>query len=191
MDVFVHRYIVSELCGDSLETLCNHSSEYVGPALPTDAAVLYQIACGLDYVHSMNVVHHNLKPSNILISKSHPVVIKIVDFAQSKYMSVWKERKLEMLNWRAPECILSHGKLGQRGTVKSDIFSAGMVFFYFLTKGIHPFGNLVGDDFFNVAQNICGNNAINFASEYFMKTDLLQYLVYIFIQCNCNNIHNL
>ena len=31
---------------------------------------------------------------------------------------------------------------GIRGSTASDIFSFGLVSFYFLTKGIHPFGSL-------------------------------------------------
>ena len=122
-----------ELCAGTLEDVCNRSVEYEGPALPSDTTVLYEIACGLNYIHSMNLVHRNIKPSNILISLTYPVLIKISDFGSSKpidYEGLFKNRGVDGTeHWRAPECLLTLKKMGERGSAKSDIFSAGLVFF--------------------------------------------------------------
>ena len=160
-----------ELCAGTLEDVCNRSVEYEGPALPSNTTVLYEIACGLNYIHSMNLVHRNIKPSNILISLTYPVLIKISDFGSSKpidYEGLFKNRGVDSTeHWRAPECLLTLKKMGERGSAKSDIFSAGLVFFYFITRGVHPFGDPYpsGDDPWLVAKNISENNPVNLASK--------------------------
>jgi hypothetical protein len=53
----------------------------------------------------------------------------------------------------------------QRGTVKSDVFSAGLVFGYYLLGGDHPFGSAV-----NVLPNIVRNRPVNMTSMFrFLK----------------------
>ena len=45
-----------------------------------------------------------------------------------------------------------------RGTIQSDVFSAGCVFFYFASKGVHPYGTTSG---FETALNIETQNLVN------------------------------
>ena len=71
-----------ELCAGTLEYVCNN--KYNEPALPLDDIVLYQITCGVAYIHSMQLAHRDIKPTNILISLTDPVVIKIADFGHTK-----------------------------------------------------------------------------------------------------------
>lgn len=44
--------------------------------------IVYQLACGLKYLHSAGVLHRDLKPSNILINAQCQV--KICDFGLSR-----------------------------------------------------------------------------------------------------------
>ena len=44
--------------------------------------IVYQLACGLKYLHSAGVLHRDLKPSNILINSQCKV--KICDFGLSR-----------------------------------------------------------------------------------------------------------
>ena len=43
---------------------------------------IYQIAEGMKYIHSRKIIHHNLKPSNILVSEKG--IIKISDFDKAQ-----------------------------------------------------------------------------------------------------------
>ena len=43
---------------------------------------LYQILCGLKYIHSANVLHRDLKPSNILLNTNRD--LKICDFGLAR-----------------------------------------------------------------------------------------------------------
>ncbi|KZS21178.1 Uncharacterized protein APZ42_011945 [Daphnia magna] len=71
-------YLVLELCAGTLTDYCGSKSK--GPILPPDELVLYQIANGLNYIHSRDLVHHDVKPDNILISMSTPVKMKSSDY---------------------------------------------------------------------------------------------------------------
>jgi serine/threonine protein kinase len=72
-------------------------------------------------------------------------------------------------NWMAPEILKimteeNDGKttspdIRPRGTVKSDVFTAGLVFGYYLLDGDHPFGSAV-----NVLPNIVKNRPVNLTS---------------------------
>ena len=154
-----------ELCAGTLEQFIN--GKYKGQ-MPTDAQVLYQIACGLNYIHSKKLVHRDIKPENILISLTDPVRMKIADFGLSKSTNTrgtfTASGMKGTLNWIAPECFppqdSSEENVVIRGSVKSEIFSTGCVFFYFVTRGSHPFGEKV-----RIMANILDKNPANLTSE--------------------------
>jgi serine/threonine protein kinase len=134
--------------------------------MPPDGQVLYQIANGLRYIHSRNLVHRDVKPDNILISMTTPVQMKLSDFGLVKKISpqgTYTQSGLKgTLIWMAPEILelLNHSRDSTteelpRGSIQSDTFAAGCVFFYFLTRGKHPFGNYI-----RIQVNIVDNNPI-------------------------------
>ncbi|XP_046633472.1 aurora kinase A-like isoform X2 [Daphnia pulicaria] len=154
--------LVLELCAGTLTDYCE--KKYNGPELPPDGIVLYQIANGLHYIHSRNLVHRDVKPDNILISMTTPIQLKLSDFGYVKKISpqgtFTQQSGLKgTLNWMAPEILeLMDDSITElpHGTIQSDTFVAGCVFFYFLTGGKHPFGNSVTVPG-NVLQNKPGN----------------------------------
>ncbi|XP_045031646.1 uncharacterized protein LOC116933765 isoform X2 [Daphnia magna] len=140
-------HLVLELCGGTLTDYCE--KKYSGPELPPDELVLYQIANGLHYIHSRNLVHRDIKPENILISMTSPVQMKVSDlsFVKKTREDIFSQSEIRgTLLWLAPERlkVLSDPENLPvnlpDGTIKSDTFSSGCVFFYFLTRGKHPFG---------------------------------------------------
>ncbi|KAK4802582.1 hypothetical protein SAY86_000785 [Trapa natans] len=54
MDIDLHQIIRSS------QALSEEYSKYI----------LYQILCGLKYIHSTNVLHRHLKPSNLLLNSN-------------------------------------------------------------------------------------------------------------------------
>ena len=48
--------------------------------MPSDVLILYQNAVGLDFIHSRNLVHRDVKPYNIFISTTQPVHMKLSDY---------------------------------------------------------------------------------------------------------------
>ncbi len=152
-----------ELCAGTLTDYCE--GRYKGPELPPDRAVLYQIANGLRYIHSRKLVHRDVKPDNILISMTTPVQMKLSDFGFVKKTSpqgIYTQSGLKgTLIWMAPEILelLNHSRDSTpskeipHGSIQCDTFAAGCVFFYFLTRGTHPFGN-----YFTIPLNIVNRN---------------------------------
>ncbi|KAJ5070909.1 ire1-related [Anaeramoeba ignava] len=118
--------------------------------------ILKQIANGVGFLHSINIIHYDIKPLNILLDKNGTV--KISDMGLSKKIEEEKTTISESSSkirgthgWRSPEILLN-----QKHTSSVDVFSIGCVFFYALTQGVHPFG-----DSFEIESNITSFNPKN------------------------------
>ena len=103
--------------------------------------IVEQIAKGLRAFHRKEMLHQDLKPENIMFDKNG--VIKIIDFGSVKIAGIAEIAPLEFynednilgtLNYTAPEY-----HLGQRGTVKSDLYSLAVIAYEMLNAAL-PFG---------------------------------------------------
>ena len=122
--------------------------------MPPETEVLLQLAKGLEYIHQMGLVHRDIKPENVLIrlnSTTQRVMMKWADFGLSKQVNERGTFTMTgvrgTMDFFAPEILKlldednSTGKeVQKRGTVKSDVFAEGLVFGYFISGGVHPFG---------------------------------------------------
>ncbi|HUR37490.1 MAG TPA: serine/threonine-protein kinase, partial [Terriglobales bacterium] len=116
--------------GHTLQTLLhNHRT------LPPDRIVEIsrQVCAGLDYAHSHNVIHRDVKPANIMITNDN--VVKIMDFgiAKSAADMTTTGQVLGTPTYMSPEQV--------RGKVldgRSDLFSFGVVL-YEMVVGEKPF----------------------------------------------------
>lgn len=106
------------------------------------AAIMYQLLCGAKVLHENGVLHRDLKPGNILVSKNCDV--KITDFGLSRYVphggrsnattstSASHEKGKDLMTeyvvtrwYRAPEIMLSpNGTYGEA----IDMWSIGCIF---------------------------------------------------------------
>lgn len=139
-------YIAIELCAATLQ-------QYVeDPACPYSnldpVTLLEQTMCGLNHLHSLNIVHRDLKPRNILLSL--PGVLGrvravISDFGLCKKLPDGRHSFSLRSGipgtegWIAPELLANDS--GENPTSAVDVFSAGCVFYYVVSRGQHPFGD--------------------------------------------------
>jgi serine/threonine protein kinase len=131
---------------DQLFLVADDPKKYNGP-IPSDEQFGFQLISALEYIHGKNLVHGSIKPTNILISSSEDPQIKLSDFGlTTSYRDDGHTTKrvicgfLSSRYWLAPELLESES--GDRPfTKESDIFAAGSVFFYYLSKGRHLFGD--------------------------------------------------
>ena len=96
---------------------------------------IYGIAAGMEYLHSENIIHRNLKPENILLDKFlHP---KITGFGLSRISNIDMEKSMSKgvgtFQFMAPE-IMNEDEYSS----KVDVFSFGMIVHLILT-GKMPF----------------------------------------------------
>lgn len=176
------RYFVLELCAASLDQCFLKNGDpkkYKGP-MPSIPEVLYQLTDGLHYIHSKQLVHREIKPENVLISIGEPVLMKWSDFGLSKTSSAYSrngpslssEGIKGMQYWLAPEILALQNNQTTAGdpdvapgTVLSDIFSTGCVFFSYLMNGLHLFGSknlIVANIMRGKATNLNSNNLSSF-----------------------------
>ena len=130
-------YIIMEFCiyGDlySLLHMVKKKKVYVNEEIIWDIA--YQCLLGLEYLHSQQIIHRDIKLLNIFMSKNK--IVKIGDMGMSKILSK-KEMKLSRVGtplFLAPELILK-----EKYDYKADIWSLGCSI-YHLAKTTPPFND--------------------------------------------------
>lgn len=135
-------YEIGETPGDALfiamayyegETLARHIAR--GPmATPRAARIGAQIADGLAGAHRQGVIHHDIKPANIMLLDDD--VVKILDFGIARLGSAPSESggtAFGTVPYVAPERLA-----GYPGDGRSDIWSLGVVLFKMIA-GMSPY----------------------------------------------------
>ena len=95
---------------------------------------MYQVAQGLKYIHSKDVIHRDIKPENLLNSFG---TIKLSDFGWSCHAPSNKRKTLcGTLDYLPPE--MTPGFLGEDYDKSIDIWAIGVLTYEFVT-GNPPF----------------------------------------------------
>jgi eukaryotic-like serine/threonine-protein kinase len=108
--------------------------------LPYDeaAAIAGKIAVALADVHRQNVIHHDIKPSNIMFRPSGEAVLIDFGLAHHNQLPDLLQEEFRLPYGTAPY-MAPERLLGVRDDPRSDLFSLG-VLLYFFTTGVRPFG---------------------------------------------------
>ncbi|PXF45477.1 Serine/threonine-protein kinase/endoribonuclease IRE1 [Gracilariopsis chorda] len=149
-------YLALELCAASLAERVTQSEPPVppltylrGPPPDYTSRALRQLLQGLADLHRVGVVHRDVKPQNVLITRAGNSVgdMKLADVGLALRLAANRSSYTAVTNagggvgttgWRAPEVLN-----GGRQTKAVDIFAAGCIVSFVLTGGKHPFGNAI------------------------------------------------
>jgi serine/threonine protein kinase/TolA-binding protein len=112
--------------GESLDRLIEQH-----PALPLSVKLGYivKVCDALDYAHQHNVVHRDIKPGNIMVTKDG--VVKVVDFGIARLADMTMTQPNMMLGSRAymsPQLYK-----GERADARSDIWAVGVTLYELLS----------------------------------------------------------
>ena len=141
--------LVMDLLGDSIEKLFNKAQKHF--SLLTCLMIVDQILTRLEYMHSKNLLHRDIKPDNFLIGKGKKAnTIYAIDFGLSKK---YRESKTglhipyrdgkELTGTARYASINTH--LGIEQSRRDDIESLGYMMIY-LMKGRLPWQGMVNSN---------------------------------------------
>jgi serine/threonine-protein kinase/endoribonuclease IRE1 len=154
--------------------------------MPSDNTVLSHIANGLKHIHCHRLAHRNVHPKNILIHHctiNKEVTIKLADFGLCKELSERDSFSVSQEH-QGGECFMApellddpeDGAISElKGYSSSDTFSAGCVFFFFLTRGTNLFGSGT-----SIVTNIYNGDRVNFKGLHYTNS-FISYRAHIIL----------
>nr|AKL87250.1 mitogen-activated protein kinase 18 [Linum usitatissimum] len=120
---FKDVYLVYELMDTDLHQIIKSSQPLSNDHI---RYFIFQLLRGLNYLHSANILHRDLKPGNLLVNAN--CELKICDFGLARTTSQGNEEFMTeyvVTRWyRAPELLLSSDNYG----TSIDIWSVGCIF---------------------------------------------------------------
>ena len=124
-------YIITEFVkhGSLLEYLRREGRSL---KLPQLIGLCTQIACGMAYLEQHSYVHCNLAARNVLMGEN--LTCKVADYALNEYLYKKCAENVFPIRWTAPEAAQY-----SRFTVKSDVWSFGIVLYEIITQGKNPY----------------------------------------------------
>ena len=132
-------YIVTELMSKGALHSYLQTTEGGNLPLPEYIRMATQIAAGMEYIEREKYVHRDLAARNILVGDNN--VCKIADFGLARFI---RETEYEArqgarfpIKWTAPEAATF-----SRFTIKSDVWSFGIVLYEIITKGGTPYHDM-------------------------------------------------
>lgn len=100
--------------------------------------IMYQLLDILDFAHNKQIVHRDINPTNIMLTPDG--ILKLTDFgiakiATDEYSITSTDQTLGTMQYSSLEQLL----VGEKVDHRTDIFSAGMILYEFLTGGEKAF----------------------------------------------------
>jgi serine/threonine-protein kinase len=132
------HYIVMEFVeGQTMKDLVRQYKAQ-GTVMPGDRALdlLIQTAEGIGYAHRAGLVHCDVKPQNVLVTRDDR--IKVADFGIARAVTEASQQINDDRVWGTPQYFSPEQASGEAPTPASDVYSIGVMMFEALT-GELPF----------------------------------------------------
>ncbi|MCP4426773.1 MAG: protein kinase [Chloroflexi bacterium] len=131
-------YIVMEYVeGRTLKQMIRRYNGNGGP-MPISRALdlTIQICAGIGYAHRANLVHCDVKPQNVLVTRDNRV--KVADFGIARAISEATAQQQASQVWGTPQYFSPEQAAGEPSTPASDVYAIGVILFELLS-GQLPF----------------------------------------------------
>jgi serine/threonine protein kinase len=115
---------------------------YMATGKPLDVAttldIIAQVADGLAFAHAREIVHRDVKPSNVMVARTEDgMVAKVMDFGIARGPASTVKTQTGMI-MGSPRYMSPEHVTGRSVTAQSDVFSLG-VMLYEMLAGMPPF----------------------------------------------------
>lgn len=145
-------FVMEYIRGHTLESLIRHLASNLPEYAVVDQQTLTiaaRVSFALETLHTLKIVHRDVKPANIFLSTNKPgtipAVVKLGDFGVTKWgdfraavatgvLTVSHQQGLGTLKYMSPEQCVKPKDVG----VRSDMFSLGITLFELFTGKILP-----------------------------------------------------
>jgi mitogen-activated protein kinase kinase kinase 3 len=129
----VHIHIFQEwVPGGSVATLLGRFGPF---SLPVIQSYLSQTLSGLAYLHENDIIHRDIKGSNILVNDEG--IVKLADFGASKKLNNLRANLMMSMTIRGTPYFMSPEVFEEKYSAKADIWGIGCVAYQMMT-GIPP-----------------------------------------------------
>lgn len=131
-----HLFIISELLQDNLYEVykkSKRSNDYPYFTVPRLQKIAWQCLVALEYIHSLDLIHCDLKPENVLIKDYENAEIKVIDFGSSCFTSDQLSSYVQSRSYRAPEVLLGHAydqriDMWSLGCILAELWTGRVIF---------------------------------------------------------------
>ncbi|MHB1057508.1 MAG: protein kinase domain-containing protein [Rhodanobacter sp.] len=115
------------------ETLASKVGREGFPSLPAIIDLVGQLAAALDYAHAHGVLHHDIKPENIMLADGWSYA-KVSDFGIAERRGSQRDTGgLPAEIGGTPAYMALERLRGERSDARSDLFSLGVVLYWLIT----------------------------------------------------------
>lgn len=134
-----HFLVMEFVEGSSLDKMLKGRK---APIMPEDAVeVVSQVCAGLEYAHSQQIVHRDIKPHNVLLDggyiEGQRPRVKVTDFGIARVKEATRITRTGGLIGTPPYMAAEVAK-GEEATFQSDVFACGVLLYQLLTNTV-PF----------------------------------------------------
>ena len=130
-------YIVLELMEGTLEELLDE-----GVGKDDELRLCRQILEGVEFLHCTNIIHRDIKPTNVLYKHTPELCVKLADFGLSGRATQAVANTFSVMHskagtrcWMAPELLTKDAQ----HSPASDVFACGLLLHFVLSAKKHPF----------------------------------------------------